>query len=195
MIPNLSISFLPSAKRQVLLASALCLSVIFFSQCDSSKTASGDEPLILFTDAASDAYGYKDLKGKIVIPAGKYSMCFTDTLKAYAIVADATKGIIAIDRTDKMLYKVFPYDNGPDDVSGGLFRIIDGDKIGYADAATGKVVISPQYTCAWPFENGVAKVATDCRTEAYGEEEHSTWVSEHWFYINSTGEKVPAPQE
>lgn len=150
---------------------------------------------MLFSNEAGDAYGYKNLKGDVVIPPGKYAMCFSDTLRNYALVADTKKGIIAIDRQEKVLYKVFPYDNGPDDVSNGLFRIIDGDKIGYADAVSGKIVITPQYSCAWPFENGTAKVATNCRTEAYGEEGHTTWESDQWFYINVKGEKVPAPEQ
>lgn len=191
----LSPGFMRIVKQQGMLISILCLIAFSFSFCNPSGRSSGsEEVLVLFGNEAGDAYGYKNLRGEVVIPAGKYAMCFTDTFKTYAIVADAQKGMIAIDRQEKLLYKVFPYDNGPDDVSNGLFRIIDGDKIGYADAASGKIVIKPQYPCAWPFENGTAKVATNCRTETYGGEEHSTWESDQWFYINTKGEKVPAPE-
>lgn len=188
---TLSPGFMRSIKQQ---GTLLCLILFSFSSCNPSGRSSGsEEALVLFSNGAGDAYGYKSLRGEVVIPAGKYAMCFSDTLKTYAIVADAQKGMIAIDRHEKMLYKVFPYDNGPDDVSNGLFRIIDGDKIGYADAASGNIVIHPQYSCAWPFENGTAKVATNCRKESYGEEGHTTWESDQWFYINTRGEKAAAP--
>ena len=59
-------------------------------------------------------------------------------------------------------HKVFRFDNGPDYTSDGLFRILVENKIGYADSATGKIVINPQFECAWPFEHGVAKVSVDC---------------------------------
>jgi hypothetical protein len=61
-------------------------------------------------------------------------------------------------------------------------------KIGYADAATGKIVIRPQFACAWPFEHGVAKVSLNCQTRSDGE--HATWISDDWFYINKAGARV-----
>lgn len=66
--------------------------------------------------------------------------------------------------------------------SGGVFRIVRDGKIG---SATGKIAIKPIFACAWTFENGMAKVALDCQTRSDGE--HSTWVSDHWFYINRAG--------
>jgi hypothetical protein len=76
-------------------------------------------------------------------------------------------------------------------VADGLFRIIINNKIGYADSGTGKIVIKPQFACAWPFENGRAKVSANCKTQSYGE--HSTWFSDKWFYIDKKGRKVKAP--
>jgi hypothetical protein len=43
--------------------------------------------LISFADTVTNESGYKDLAGDIVIPLGKYSICFTDTFRTYAIVA------------------------------------------------------------------------------------------------------------
>ena len=144
--------------------------------------------LVCFTDTIKDEYGYKNQIGDIVIPSGKYLRCFTDTFKTYAIVAKPNSGFVAIDRQETVLYEVFPYDNGPDEPSDGLFRILENNKIGFADSATGVVVIKPQFDCAWPFENGVAEVSLNCKTQSQGE--HSTWVSDHWFYIDKTGRKV-----
>jgi hypothetical protein len=158
----------------------------------SGQTTSDKDILILFVDTVNYECGYKNLKGDTIIPLGKYSLCFTDTFKTYAIVAMPHKGFVAIDRQENILYNVFPFDNGPDYVSDGLFRIIIDGKIGYADSATGKIIIKPQFDCAWQFENGIAKVSTECETKSDGE--HSTWLSNSWYYIDKTGKKVNAPK-
>lgn len=144
--------------------------------------------LILVSDSATDTYGYRNEAGKIVIPMGKYSVCYTDTFRNYAIVLMSGKGFVGIDRQDRVLYSVFIFDNGPDEPSNGLFRIRATGKIGYANSATGEIVIRPQYACAWPFENGIAKVALECQTRSDGE--YHYWISDHWFYINKYGVRV-----
>ena len=144
--------------------------------------------LVMFRDTVTGEYGYRNLKGDIIIPSGKYLVCFTDTFRTFAIVTYPHKGFVAIDRRENILYEVFPFDNGPDYSSGGLFRILVNNRIGYADSSTGKIVIKPQFECAWPFENGVAKVSMDCKTLADGE--HSIWASNSWYYIDKTGRKV-----
>jgi len=87
---------------------------------------------------------------------------------------------------------VFPFDNGPDYTSDGLFRILAKNRIGYADSSTGKIIINPQFECAWPFERGIAKVSIDCQKRADGE--HSTWSSDRWYYIDKSGRKVDPPK-
>ena len=159
------------------------------TQCRSAYQNNDD--LILFNDTLQDRYGYKNQNGDIVIPIDKYLRCFTDTFKTYAIVIKEHTGFVAIDRQENVLYKVFPFDNGPDEPSEGLFRILSDKKIGYADSLTGKVVIKPQFDCAWPFENGMAKVSTDCTTQTDGE--HSIWSSDNWFYIDRRGKKITDP--
>lgn len=148
--------------------------------------------LVSFTDTITNEYGYKNVNGDTIIPLGKYAMCFTDTFKTYAIVVKLNIRFVAIDRQENDLYEVFSFDNGPDYPSESLFRIVENNKIGYADSLSGKVVIKPQFDCAWPFENGVAQVSNDCKTLTDGE--HSSWVSEHWFYIDKTGKKVEKPK-
>jgi hypothetical protein len=168
------------------------LSLMFSSRIvaqDSHKVA----PLILVEDSTVGEYGYKNAAGKIVIPLGKYATCYTDTFRNYAIVWQSGKGIVAIDRQCRVLYEVFVFDNGPDAPVDGLFRIISRGKIGYADATTGEVIISPKYACAWPFERRIAKVSLNCQTRRNGE--HSYWTSDDWFYINKVGARVPRPKK
>lgn len=150
-----------------------------------------DDYWLAFADAEYDNYGYADRNGKAVIPLGKYTMCFTDTFRTYAIVLKPQSGFVAIDRQENVLYNVFPFDNGPDYVEDGLFRIIEDHKIGFADAKTGTVIIKPQFDCAFPFENGKAKVSTDCKSQFKGE--HQIWVSEKWFYIDKSGRNIDQP--
>lgn len=131
--------------------------------------------------------GYVTIDGDTVIPIGKYFICFSDTLKDIAIVMTYEHKPLAIDRNGKELFEVFWFDNGPDDVSDGLFRIVKDGKIGYADEA-GKIVINPQYDCAESFYNGVARVSTNC-THIKGEE-HVLWESDHWETIDKNGRSV-----
>jgi len=173
--------------------SSIIVLVLLINSLSSCKTpiVKNKDYLISFTDTVKEESGYKNQNGKIVIPSGKYLRCFTDTFRTYAIVAKLNSGFVAIDRQKNVLYEVFPFDNDLDEPSDGLFRIILNHKIGYADSATGKIVIPPQFYCAWPFENGVAEVSTDCKTEPDGE--HSSWVSDNWFYIDKTGKRVKKP--
>jgi hypothetical protein len=156
---------------------------ITFGQPHNSK-----DYLVRLADSIKDEYGYRNLSGDTIIPLGKYGICFTDTFKTYAIVVKPHTGFVAIDRQENILYQVFPFDNGPDIASDGLFRIIENSKIGFANSITGKVVINPQFDCAWPFIHGVAKVSTECTDRSDGE--HKTWLSNNWYYIDKSGKKV-----
>jgi hypothetical protein len=144
--------------------------------------------LILVSDSAKGEYGYRNDAGTIVIPMGRYPVCYTDTFRDYAIVLKPGNGFVGIDRQERVLYSVFIFDNGPDEPSDGLFRVRVAGKMGYADAFTGKIAIKPQFACAWPFERGAAKVALNCQTRSDGE--HSTWVSDQWFYITKNGVRM-----
>jgi hypothetical protein len=37
--------------------------------------------LILLSDSATNTYGYRNESGKIVIPMGRYPVCYTDTFR------------------------------------------------------------------------------------------------------------------
>ena len=178
--------------KSVLTSYLFFVGLLYVHNVFGQKKADG-AILVSFADTLNDGYGYKNLHGDIVIPAGKYSFCFTDTFRTYAIVALPHKRFVAIDKKENILYTVFPFDNGPDYVEDGLFRIVKDGKIGYAEAATGKIVIQPQFACAWPFKKGKAKVSMECETKSFGE--HSTWLSDKWFYIDKRGQKVKPPKQ
>ncbi len=151
------------------------------------KRLQKEDYLLRFSSADESAFGYISTNGDTVIPVGMYTWCFTDTFRTMAIVAKSPAQIIAIDREQRELYEVFIYDNGPDYASDGLFRILKNGKIGYA-ATNGRVVIEPQFSCAFPFENGRAKVSLNCRDSLASE--HRVWYSEQWFYIDRTGQPL-----
>ena len=90
----------------------------------------------------------------------------------------------------------FHYDNGPDYVREGLYRIVDDrGRMGYADES-GRVVIAPRFAFALPFEGGKAKVTdTGQRKEVPGSGgEHWYWESDAWYFIDTTGRKTDDPQ-
>lgn len=79
-----------------------------------------------------------------------------------------------------------PFDKGSDHPSEGLIRVF---KIGYAGANAYVLVIEPKFDCAFPFENGKAKVSKQCKTVKDGE--HSVWVSGAWQYWDKKGSLMP----
>ena len=92
---------------------------------------------------------------------------------------------VILDGQKTALYEVFLYDNGPDYPAEGLIRVVKNGKIGYADAKTYALVIEPQFDCAFPFENGKAKVSNRCKTVKDGE--YSVWESDAWQYVDKEG--------
>lgn len=85
-------------------------------------------------------------------------------------------------------YAVYQYDNGDDYFCEGLHRIVDSrGKIGFADEK-GRIIISPRYAFAFPFENGVAKATYEGHEIKEGE--HSRWISPDWFYIDHRGARL-----
>jgi len=90
-----------------------------------------------------------------------------------------------MDSQKTALYEVFIYDNGPDYEADGLIRVVKNGKIGYADAKTYVIVIEPQFDCAFPFENGKAKVSNQCKTVKDGE--YSVWESDAWQVVDKQG--------
>ncbi|MES2587384.1 MAG: WG repeat-containing protein [Bacteroidota bacterium] len=158
------------------------------SSC-AEKEKAEDAYLLPFTEEKTDKWGFKNQAGEIIIPATQYDHCFSDTFKTYALVVKSNK-FVAIDRKEKVMYTVFPFDNGPDYASEGLFRIIENGKVGFADEKTGEIKIKPQFACAEPFENGTSKVSFQCKIVKDGE--HEICESDNWFCVDKNGKKVEA---
>lgn len=134
-----------------------------------------------------DAFGFVNSKGDTIIPIGKYQATLTDTLLYFAVVFTEDSDILGVDKSGEELFKIFRYDNGPDYLQEGLFRVLQDDKIGYANEM-GEIVIPCQYGCAYPFEDGKARVSMNCSEVKDGE--HTAWDSDQWFYIDKTGSKL-----
>ena len=132
--------------------------------------------------------GYLNSKGDTIIPIGKYYYCYTDTIRNFGMVIEKGTGkILGIDQNATNLFEVFRYDNGPDYVESGFFRIIKNGKIGYANP-NGKIIIEPNFDCAYPFEGDFAIVSDNCETIKEGE--HTRWKSESWYKITKNGKRA-----
>jgi hypothetical protein len=110
-----------------------------------------------------------------------------DSSKIHSIVYQDGIGFLAMGNDGDILFEIFPYDNGPDYPSEGLFRIIQDGMIGYADEK-GNVVIKPQFSAARPFQNGMAAFCNGCIEVA--QDEHKVWKGGKWGFINRKGEVV-----
>jgi WG containing repeat len=137
-----------------------------------------------------DEYGYRDKKGELRIPFGKYSICYTDTFRTFAIVTHRQLGFVGINRDEKILFQIYPFDNGPDDQQDGLFRIVKGDKIGFADNL-GQVIIQPRFKAVMPFSDNLAAYCDNCSKKKDGE--HFTWTGGKWGFIDKKGETIINP--
>ncbi|NQV01276.1 MAG: WG repeat-containing protein, partial [Bacteroidia bacterium] len=99
-------------------------------------------------------------------------------------------GFAATDSNGNFLFEVFPYDNGPDYPSEGLIRIRENGKVGYADME-GNVVIPPSFECAYPFQNGVARICEEGTLIRDGE--HDEWHEAQWGAIDKEGNIIVEP--
>lgn len=92
------------------------------------------------------------------------------------------KGVVVVDQGGLEVYQLYYFDNWPDEPQDGVYRIRKENKIGFADALTGKIVIEAIYDCAYPFNGGKVKVGVGCETQTDGE--HSWWVGGEWITIS-----------
>lgn len=130
-------------------------------------------------------------RGDTIVPYGKYKFCQINRVKnlvfAYENKQDAR--IVCLDSQGKELYYIFQYDNGPDKIREGLFRIMDKNGlIGFADSL-GNVVLKPQFKFAFPFENGKAKITFSGKSKSSpdSKDEKHYWDSPDWYYIDTNG--------
>ncbi|GBF49984.1 hypothetical protein LPTSP4_15050 [Leptospira ryugenii] len=99
------------------------------------------------------------------------------------------EGWFAIDKKKKILYQVYTFDNGPDYISDGLYRIVDGSKFGFANEK-GKVIVPPKYDFVWPFEDKRAQVCIGCRFRKVGEHTEIITEGATVFSINQSGKEI-----
>ncbi len=131
-----------------------------------------------FFDQETELYGFLDCEGEVAIPA-KYQIAYEFTDGGIAAVLDSN-GWYYISRTGDFVIRPKIYDNGPDYFSDGLARYIEDGKYGFFDTS-GKVVIEAQFEFAFPFEDGKAKIGTDC--QFVGDGEHTTVDCMKWSYM------------
>jgi len=178
---------MPRRRYLLLLPISLLLSACY---PDAVKNPGADAPLRLVVRQADDAYAYVSAAGDTVIPFGRYPMCATDRFDKLALVLKPGVGWVGIDRQERVLFRAYLFDNGPDYPAEGVMRIVnEAGLIGYADTATGRVVLPPRYEAAYPFENGRAQVGSRCQVLRDGE--HSVWSCGQWQYIDHQGRVQP----
>ena len=174
-------------------------SVIAHSACDPPILMRHDATLTAHTTEPYLEVGvpvcYLNERGDTIVPYGKYRYCQTDTIKKLGFVYEnkaKDARIICINDAGKELFCVFKYDNGPDNIQEGLFRIMNKDGlIGFADSL-GNVIIEPQFKFAYPFKGGKAKVTLEGERKAVPESEGEKyyWESDTWFYIDKRNRRL-----
>lgn len=133
-------------------------------------------------------FGYKNAGGEIIISA-KYRIVNTDRMYKMAIVQRDDGQWVGIDRNEKILLYPFIYENGPDFVFEGLFRIVENDKIGFANL-NGDIVIAPQFDYADSFKDGLAEFALGGHEEYAYEDVRWAWTgATETGYINKRGQR------
>lgn len=167
--------------------------IIGYSSCDTPILMRYDATLTAHTTEPYLEVGvpvcYLNERGDTIVPYGKYRYCQTDTIKKIGFVYEnkpKDARIICINDAGKELFYVFKYDNGPDYIQEGLFRIMNEDGlVGFADSL-GNVIIEPQFKFAYPFKGGKTKATLKGERkvvlESDGEKHY--WESETWFYID-----------
>lgn len=173
--------------------------IIGYSSCDTPILMRYDATLTAHTTEPYLEVGvpvcYLNERGDTIVPYGKYRYCQTDTIKKIGFVYEnkpKDARIICINDAGKELFYVFKYDNGPDYIQEGLFRIMNEDGlVGFADSL-GNVIIEPQFKFAYPFKGGKTKVTLKGERkvvlESDGEKHY--WESETWFYIDKKNRRL-----
>lgn len=96
----------------------------------------------------------------------------------------------AVNRLGKFLFYPYYFDNGPDYIKENYLRIKDENgKVGFADKE-GKVVISPKYDYATPFNMGFSSYCNGCYFDRKKDEEHPPIVGGIWGYIDVNGNEI-----
>ena len=173
--------------------------IIGYSSCDTPILMRYDATLTAHTTEPYLEVGvpvcYLNERGDTIVPYGKYRYCQTDTIKKIGFAYEnkpKDARIICINDAGKELFYVFKYDNGPDYIQEGLFRIMNEDGlVGFADSL-GNVIIEPQFKFAYPFKGGKTKATLKGERKVVPESdgEKQYWESETWFYIDKKNRRL-----
>ncbi len=166
---------------QIKFSSIIVFSVILL--LGGALTVVRAQKLISF--AEGEKLGYKDVRGKVVIPA-RFVMAGDFSKKGLAVVVDE-QGWALINRAGEVVVRTpFIFDGGPDDFAEGLARLTLGGKFGFFDE-TGATIVAPQFDFALPFSEGAAAVCAGCRKTAADGDGHYGISGGRWGYINRRG--------
>ena len=173
--------------------------IIGYSSCDTPILMRYDATLTAHTTEPYLEVGvpvcYLNERGDTIVPYGKYRYCQTDTIKKIGFAYEnkpKDARIICINDAGKELFYVFKYDNGPDYIQEGLFRIMNEDGlVGFADSL-GNVIIEPQFKFAYPFKGGKTKATLKGERKVVPESdgEKHYWESATWFYIDKKNRRL-----
>ena len=173
--------------------------IIGYSSCDTPILMRYDATLTAHTTEPYLEVGvpvcYLNERGDTIVPYGKYRYCQTDTIKKIGFVYEnkpKDARIICINDAGKELFYVFKYDNGPDYIQEGLFRIMNEDGlVGFADSL-GNVIIEPQFKFAYPFKGGKTKATLKGERKVVPESDGEKHYRESktWFYIDKKNRRL-----
>lgn len=161
------------------------LGTLLWAACQKPKPPV--QPTSLVTYEKNGRYGFRDVRGTVIIPA-QYLSAYDFSPEGVAFVAD-DDGWACINQKGEALLNPYLFDNGPDYLSEGLFRYVKGGKVGFADVAC-QVTIPASYDFASPFQEGLAAVCTGCVEVPEPDGEHSTIQGGTWGYIDKKGTVV-----
>lgn len=145
------------------------------------------DPASLTSFEENGWYGYRNTRGTVVIPP-KYSIAYGFSPEGVAFVA-GDGGWACINTDGQKLLTPFISDNGPDELREGLFRYVQDQKIGFADASC-QVAIPATYDSAYWFQEGLAVVCNACKELPIHGGEHFDVQGGTWGYIDKTGALV-----
>ncbi len=170
------------------------LSLVF---CSFFANAQNKELKPFFIDKDKLIGGYKNSKGKIIIPA-KYTLMNGDEMTTpdcqyvYVLASGISKKPVlhsevckVFNKQGKLLYNAYWFDNGPDYFKEGMRRYVENGKIGFVNIL-GLKEIKAQWDYASNFENGIAMVGNKCRSVKV-EDEHANISCESYSIINYEG--------
>lgn len=161
----------------------------------AQHTATDDEVLYLNVDTTGlEKYSYKNGRGDIIIPDDRYLQVYTDTIKTIGFATRGDGNIWAINTKGEELFRAYRFDNGPDYVRDGLFRMVDENGlIGFANME-GEIVIDPQFQRVGSFSEDLASVCQNCIFEKHENPKIGKLLQGAFGFIDKTGKMIIKPQ-